>query len=209
MPGPGNYQNPDYKDIGKAFTMQGRNERTDINGDPGPGQYNPRLPHGPAITIGEKIPLNKNQNSNPGPGNYNATSTLETTGPKIGKGKRILPKNMNVPGPGSYNDKRKPNPYKGRWSKTNRDDKNPSKTPGPGSYNIQPMKGPEGPKILKRHPDNKDNDNPGPADYVYDTKGKSPAFTIGVKLRRKSLDDVPAPNHYIPGDTAVRNNSPR
>lgn len=82
--------------------------------------------------------------------------------------------------------------------------------PGPGHYDVQPPRGREGPKIQNRYPDRNKNNVPGPAHYVFGAdRYKGPAFTIGEKRRRRSLDDFPAPNYYLTDDRAVRNRSPK
>jgi hypothetical protein len=209
-PGPGHYKNPDYDGKGVAYTIKGRNSLERVDENPGPGAYNIKAKKGNEITMGKKFEKIDKTEITPGPGNYNSRTTLTHIGHKIGKSIRSELKANDIPGPGSYNDKRKGNPYKGKFGTSKREAGKKLDVPGPGSYNVQAPKGPEGPKIQTRYPDSLRNDNPGPAHYAFRVdKYRGPSFTIGEKRRRRSLDDGPAPNHYVQKDDAVRNNSPR
>lgn len=221
-PGPGTYRDTYNDSRNLKYSIRPRLDGIkDKVENPGPGTYNPNLiKSNDGVTIGKKFPPSKKKaDVIPGPGNYNSKSTLDPRGYKITKSKHDRFDNSGnpIPGPGSYNiNKKSDPPYKGKFPRSKRSGKKGLDVPGPGSYNAKHQWPDSEAHKIQRRPDiDYKSDVPGPGYYVTDSKRKTcnlnclilltlgPAFTIGTKLRGKSLDDGPAPNHYSARYSAV------
>lgn len=205
-PGPGQYQNPDYKTPVNGITFKGDKDilGVEVSEVPGPGYYLIKQPKSNGVTIGKRFPEKEGDNV-PGPGRYNP-STSEVLYDKApewtmnGKLPQAADAN-NIPGPGQYGipenqDKGVSFTMRGRHGV-----EYPNDNPGPGYYNVKPPKPHDGfslgGKIIIKE---KIEDIPGPGEYnapnIDAIKEKCPNWTIPSKYAEKENEPVPGPGHY-------------
>lgn len=169
-PGPGAYEIPNRAVEGPQFSIKGRDEKSNKNNLPGPGQYNQDISikdRSPAFSIGTSAKIDKGRIlENPGPGAYDTRD--KDTGPKWGFGSETKDKSFRAenPGPGTYE-------LPGTLSKT---------AFSIGGRNLEAQK----------------DVNPGPGAYAQDLKANSPMWSMGKQPRTdmSKTSDAPGPGTY-------------
>ena len=204
VPGPGSYQATSSLSR-QAFSMSGRRQASRQAEVPGPGAYQPSstlaFDSSPRFKMGTSSRTDlAGRREGPGPGAYSLTARSE--GPQFSmKGRPQSASRDQLPGPGAYNtsfaNKERP---QSAWigSSSRKDLRSDSQQfPGPGAYSA--TLGQASPQWKFGNGARKAQaaeSNPGPGSYQLQSTLSKQGFSIGSRVKPKSVDQSPGPGAY-------------